>query len=153
VIDYREGDEKLVAGIKAALKNSGSAPLRHAFDAVSEKGSHGNVVAVLAPDALVTNVLPIERYAPPGFAYPSTYVATTWSMVGDVHGPQKDIGFAYFRLIFRKIAQGEFKPHPHEVIPGGLAGVSEGLTRLKDGKASAVKYVFRIGDTEGAGKD
>ncbi|KAJ7864764.1 alcohol dehydrogenase-like protein [Mycena olivaceomarginata] len=153
VIDYREGDEKLVAGIKAALKNSGSAPLRHAFDAVSEKGSHGNVVAVLAPDALVTNVLPIERFAPPGFAYPSTYVATTWSMVGDVHGPQKDIGFAYFRLIFRKIAQGEFKPHPHEVIPGGLAGVSEGLTRLRDGKASAVKYVFRIGDTEGAGKD
>jgi hypothetical protein len=154
VIDYREGDEKLVAGIKAALQNSGTtAPLRHAFDAVSEKGSHANVVAVLAPDALVTNVLPIERNAPPGFAYPSTYLATAWSMVGDVHGPHKEIGFAYFRWIFRKIAQGEFKPHPHEVMPGGLAGVSEGLTRLRDGKASAVKYVFRIGDTEGAGKD
>ncbi|KAJ7824801.1 alcohol dehydrogenase-like protein [Mycena olivaceomarginata] len=120
VIDYREGDEKLVAGIKAALQNSGTtAPLRHAFNAVSEKGSHANVVAVLAPDALVTN----------------------------------EIGFAYFRWIFRKIAQGEFKPHPHEVMPGGLAGVSEVLTRLRDGKASAVKYVFRIGDTEGAGKD
>ncbi|KAJ7354261.1 chaperonin 10-like protein [Mycena albidolilacea] len=124
VIDYR-------AGIKAALQNS---------------GSHANIVAVLAPDALVTNVLPIKRNAPPGFAYPSIYLATAWSMVGDVHGPQKEIGFAYFRWIFGKIAQGEFRSHPHEVMPGDWRG-------LRDGKASAVKYIFRIGDTEGAGKD
>ncbi|KAJ7722767.1 hypothetical protein B0H14DRAFT_3098399 [Mycena olivaceomarginata] len=129
VIDYREGAEKL------------RRPLRHAFDAISENGSHGTIAAVLAPDALVTNVLPIERFAPLGFAYPTTYAAASLSTVGNVHGPQKDLGFAYFRWIFRKIARGEFTPHPHEVIPGGERGVS------------AVKYVFRISDTEGAGKD
>ncbi|GME27594.1 alcohol dehydrogenase-like protein [Neofusicoccum parvum] len=154
VVDYRAGPTQLVADIKSALSNSGTTlPLRHAFDAVSEKGSHTAVVAVLAPDARVTNVLPIERFAPPGFAYPATYRATEWSMVGDVHGPQKEVGFVYFRWIFRKIAEGAFSAHPHQVVPGGLAGVAEGLTNLREGRASAVKYVFRIGETEGAGKD
>lgn len=154
VVDYRAGPTQLVADIKSALSNSGTTlPLRHAFDAVSEKGSHAAVVAVLAPDARVTNVLPIERFAPPGFAYPATYRATEWSMVGDVHGPQKEVGFVYFRWIFRKIAEGAFSAHPHQVVPGGLAGVAEGLTNLREGRASAVKYVFRIGETEGAGKD
>lgn len=154
VIDYRKGNDSLVSGIKAALAASGtSLPLRYAFDAVAEKGSHENLVAVLAPDASVTNVLPTERFGPPGFAWPSTYTTATWSMVGDVHGPQKQVGYVYFRWIFRQIAEGRFAPHPHEVVPGGLAGVSKALQDLKNGKVSAVKYVFRIAETEGAGKD
>lgn len=154
VIDYRKGNDALIQGIQSALKASGATePIHHAFDAVSEKGSHANIVAVLADDAAVTNVLPVERFAPPGFKYPATYKPTDWTMVGDVHGPQKEVGFIYFRWIFRQIAEGKFKAHPYEVVPGGLAGVSQGLTNLKEGKASAVKYVFRIADTDGVGKD
>ncbi|EKG18492.1 Alcohol dehydrogenase superfamily zinc-containing [Macrophomina phaseolina MS6] len=153
VVDYRAGDEAVVQGIKDALKASGTTePLRHAFDAVSEKGSQVNLVAVLASDALVTNVLPTEKFGPPGFAYPSTYRATDWTMVGDVHGPQKEVGFLYFRWIFRQIAEKRFAPHPYEVVPGGLGGVGQGLRNLKEGRASATKYVFRIAETEGVGK-
>jgi NADPH2:quinone reductase len=32
------------------------------------------------------------------------------------------------------------------VVEGGLEGVEEGLRNLKEGKASAVKYVFKIGE-------
>jgi NADPH2:quinone reductase len=38
---------------------------------------------------------------------------------------------------------------PYEVVPGGLGGVEEGLRRLKEGKVSASKLVFRIEETEG----
>jgi len=41
------------------------------------------------------------------------------------------------------------KPHPHVVVEGGLAGIEKALTDLKEGKASAIKYVFRIRDTPG----
>jgi NADPH:quinone reductase len=51
-----------------------------------------------------------------------------------------------FRYIARGLAEGFFKPHPHEVIPGGLEGVEKGLRNLAEGKASAVKYVFKIGE-------
>ena len=49
----------------------------------------------------------------------------------------------------RGLATGEFKGHPYKVVPGGLGAVPGILEDLKAGKASAVKYVFRIGETEG----
>lgn len=42
--------------------------------------------------------------------------------------------------------EGWFKGHPFEVVPGGLQGVQTGLRDLKEGKASAVKYVYKIGE-------
>jgi NADPH2:quinone reductase len=51
------------------------------------------------------------------------------------------------------LAHGWFTPHPHQVVEGGLAGVEEALKNLEAGKAAAIKYVLRIADTEGAGRD
>jgi NADPH2:quinone reductase len=45
-----------------------------------------------------------------------------------------------------------FKGHPFKVVPGVLGGVETGLKDLKAGKASAIKYVFRIEETEGLSK-
>jgi hypothetical protein len=39
--------------------------------------------------------------------------------------------------------------HPHEVARGGLGVIQQPLTNLKHGKASTVKYVFRIEDIDG----
>ena len=49
----------------------------------------------------------------------------------------------------RGLQEGWFKGHPREVVSGGLGGIQQALENLKDGKASAMKYVFRIADTEG----
>jgi len=51
------------------------------------------------------------------------------------------------------LQEGWFTGHPFEVVPGGLGGVEQALRNLKEGKASAVKYVFRIGETAGIGKN
>lgn len=146
VIDYRNGDEAVVKGLQAAVPSGQK--LKYAFDAVSEKGSFQNIVKVLDPQAgHLSLVLPGKSYKgiPDG-------VAQTITTVGSVHGVPddlSDLGYAWFRLFAKGLKEGWFSGHPYEVIPGGLNGVQTGLENLKDGKASAVKYVYRIEETEG----
>ena len=65
----------------------------------------------------------------------------------------QEFGFVFYRFMSRGLQEGWFKGHPYEVVPGGLGGVEQGLVNLKEGKASAVKYVFRIAETEGVGRE
>lgn len=143
IIDYRAGDEAVVKGIKDALQGQ---KLLHAYDAVSEKGSVENLAQVIDPKGAVTFVLPGKEY--PGFVESVDLSKTT---VGDVHNSLKDFGFVHSRFLSKGLEEGWFKPQPQEVVPGGLGGVEQALKKLKDGTASAVKYVFRIEDTPGAG--
>lgn len=121
--------------------------LYHAYDAVSEKGSYQSICRVLEEGGKITLVLPGKKYEeiPAG-------IEKSITTVGDVHGfPHDlwDLGFVYSKFIGRGLSEGWFKPQPHEVVPGGLEGIETGLTRLKDGTVSGVKYVYRIADTPG----
>jgi NADPH:quinone reductase-like Zn-dependent oxidoreductase len=145
IIDYRKGDEAVVQGIKDALKGQ---ELWYAFDAVSEHGSYTNIVKVLQPEGHLTTVLPGKKYE----GVPESVKLTTTN-VGSSHKDEKDYAYIMFRYFARGLAEGFFKPHPYEVIPGGLDGVQKGLENLRDGKASGVKYVFRIADTPGVKSD
>lgn len=148
IVDYRNGDEAVVQGLKDALKGQ---KLEYAYDAVSEKGSYQNIGKVLDPNTgKITFVLPNKKYdgLPEG-------VEKTITRVGDVHGNPDDLkefGYVYFRYISKGLAEGWFKAQPQEVVEGGLEGVEKALTNLKEGKASAVKYIFKIADTPGAGE-
>lgn len=141
IIDYRNGDDAVVSGMKDALKG---AKLEYAFDAVSEKGSFINICKVLEPRGKITLVLPGKDYS----GIPESVQQST-TMVGAAHDDAKDFAYVYFRYMARGLGEGWFKTHPAEVVPGGLEGVQKALTNLKEGKASAVKYVFRIADTPG----
>lgn len=148
VIDYRDGDEAVRTKIKAA---AGGRPIRYAYDAVSENGSFQNIGAVLTAPGEITTVLPSDDYQPPEGILVSRPIA------GSVHRPpaagktieDAEFGAAFFPFLGRGLAQGWFSGHPYEVRPGGLAGIEGALQDLKAGKASAVKYVVRIGETEG----
>lgn len=147
IVDYRNGDEALVEGIKKALNGQ---KLKYAYDAVSEKGSYQNLAKVLdlgseGGEARLTHVLPLDK------DFKHEGLKTEWTMVGCVHGVpemQSDFGQAWFTLFGKGLKEGWFKAHPTETVPGGLDGVETGLRNLKEGKASAVKYVFKIGDTK-----
>ncbi|KAK3313061.1 chaperonin 10-like protein [Apodospora peruviana] len=151
VVDYRDGDDTVVQGI---LKAGQNAPLLHVFDAVSENGSPANIGRVFASNPKsdevpkVTFVLggPKECVTPRG---EEDKVEQSITMVGSVHKEAKDFGYVFYRYIARGLQEGWFKGHRPEVVPGGLGGVQTALGNLKAGKASAVKYVFRIGETEG----
>ncbi|TRX93807.1 hypothetical protein FHL15_005189 [Xylaria flabelliformis] len=142
ILDYRDGDDALVENLKKAANGK---PLLHAFDCVAEKSSYANLGKVLSKGGKMTLVLPTPDFdtVVPG------YIEHSMTSVGSVHNDAKDFGYVYFRYFARGLQEGWFKPQPQEVRPGGLAGIQQALENLRDGKANAVKYVFRIADTEG----
>ena len=160
IVDYRDGNEKVVQG----LQDAAGGKLRYAFDAVSESGSFQNICQVLDHQTgAITLVIPGKDYS----AIPST-IKQTETMVGSVFkvwdsdswekkaGTQvgnSDFGYVFYRIFSRGLQEGWFKGHPYEIMPGGLDGIEGALKNLKDGKASAVKYVFRIADTAGVDRD
>lgn len=137
VIDYRDGDDAVVEGIKRAAQGQ---KLLYAYDAISEHGSYTNLAKALTPGAKLTTVLPVKDEDVPG-------IQVSKIMVGSVHDYEKDLGFVYLRYFAKGLQDGWFKPQPYEVVPGGLNGIQTGLDNLKHGKAHAIKYVFRIEDT------
>ncbi|KAH9862782.1 hypothetical protein J1614_010875 [Plenodomus biglobosus] len=136
IVDYRKGDEAVVSGIRDALQG---AKLHYAFDATSEHNSYVNICKVLEKDGRLTLVLPGKQYE----GIPET-VQQSMTNVGEAHKGDRDFAYVAFRYMAKGLAEGWFRAHPHEVVPGGLEGVEQGLRNLKEGKASAVKYVFRI---------
>ena len=168
IIDYRRGEKAVVTDIRKALSQAGHDRVYVAFDAVSEKGSSQNLAKVLEPTGTMAVLLPGNNDGIP----PS--LKKIFSTVGVVHGaaewkptdksaqthaqaqagarnPGKDFGSVFFRFFARALDQGIFSGHPYQVVPGGLDGIEEGLSRLKAGQASAFKYIFRISDTKGVG--
>jgi NADPH2:quinone reductase len=144
IIDCRKDDEAVVEGIKAAIPSGEK--LMHAFDAIGEKGISLNICKELSIEGgKITNVLGFEGTVPDG-------VERSWTSVGSVYKEASDFGFAWFRMFDRGLQEGWFKAHPQEVVLGGLGGIQQVLTNLKEGKASAVKYVFRVADTHGVPK-
>ncbi|KAH7001139.1 NADPH2:quinone reductase [Ilyonectria destructans] len=143
VVDYRKGEDALINGIKAAVPKGKS--LYFALDAVSENQTGDTICKVLDPDGHLTTVLPYTLANPQKVNFSMT-------KVGDVHGVTanyKDFGYAWYRLFNMGLKEGWMPGHPHEVLPGGLNGVESGLRALQAGKASAIKYVYRIAETEG----
>ncbi|KAK7746533.1 hypothetical protein SLS62_009396 [Diatrype stigma] len=190
IVDYRGGDDAVVAGIRqagAALPSG--ARLLHALDAVSEDNTYVNLAKALddsqnqgSPRPKITIVLPTR---PEDRARVPAHVDLSTTVVGAAHGDipahvdlsttvvdathddtpaydtgdslageasaGRDFAFVYFRYFARGLSEGWFKAQPQVVVPGGLGGVQKALEDLKAGRANAVKYVFRIAETEGLG--
>ncbi|KAF6784305.1 alcohol dehydrogenase [Colletotrichum plurivorum] len=156
IIDYRLGPEHVIAEVKKAL---GGKPLLHAFDSVADKGSDKILGAVLDPEhgklAMVrpndrTKICKTPGVNMDGLTLPKMEgvpegVEAFWTAVGSAHQSDQHFAYVVFRYIALGLEEGWFKPHPHEVVPGGLSGLMDGLTNLLTGKAHAIKYVYQIG--------
>lgn len=150
VVDYRKGEDALVATVQEISEKEGlGGKITNVFDAISESGSLEATLRFVDPNAgNVSTVLPPKLFAkdrenykyPPGVTACNTAFPT-------VHSTHKDFGYLWTRYLGRLLEDGRLKGHPYEVIPGGLKGVLTGLQKLRDGKASAAKYVYRIEET------
>ncbi|KAJ0137948.1 Late secretory pathway protein AVL9 [Fusarium oxysporum f. sp. albedinis] len=142
VIDYRKGRATVAQEIKASLRGE---KLEYAFDAVSEMGSYQTICDVLDHQTgKITLIIPAQSYSD----IPKT-IEKSVTTVASVHEDLKVFARALSIYFGRGLEDGWFKAHPQEVVPGGLGGIEKGLTNLKNGKASAVKYVYKIADTPG----
>ena len=120
IIDYRDGDEATIQGIRSALP-AGQQSLMYAFDCVSAQTSYVNCCHVLSHDGgKLTMVLRIKDYTfPSGIEKTDTMVG---SVQGDpTYGPDQpndhDFGFAWYRMLGMGLKEGWFKGHPYEVVP------------------------------------
>ncbi|KAF5662739.1 fusarubin cluster-oxidoreductase [Fusarium heterosporum] len=142
VIDFRNGRDAVTRDIRNSLNG---AKLEYAFDAVSEMGSYQTICDVLDHHTgKITLIIPAQSYSD----IPKT-IQKSVTTVASIHEDLKDFGYVYTRYFRKGLEDGWFKAHPQEVIPGGLDGVEKGLVKLKNGTASAVKYVYKISDTPG----
>ncbi|KAL9065948.1 MAG: hypothetical protein Q9157_007306 [Trypethelium eluteriae] len=154
VVDYRQGDEKLVEELKKALRGR---ELSVVFDCVSEKGSSANACKVLEPGGRISIVLPFNIHeVPDGFEKNSTMAGGLWEGFKNdgAHGRMgfdsgDDFGLVHANLVGKWFREGRIQPHPPTVIEGGLQGIEKALKTLREGKAHAQKLVVRIDETPG----
>lgn len=161
IIDYRVGDVTYMqAEITAAL---GGKKLLHAFDCVGKNKSWEVVGGVLAPGGKLEmidwgHVLDwdgeldkpgAQAWVPPaGIELNFTLVASAYGFHHDWISAEQaaadaDFGYCFYRYISHLLNQGRLKPHPYEVLPGGLDGILQGAKKLEAGKVSAKKLVAR----------
>ncbi|KAK2791671.1 hypothetical protein FQN52_004587 [Onygenales sp. PD_12] len=141
VVDYRDGPEATVRGVTAALKLAGHKTARHALDTVATRESVEVLKKVVAPDGQMDFTLENGLRVFPA--------VKTVTHVGSVHRGNAMLGYVMSRYFTRALQEKQLVGHPFEVREGGLEGVEQGLKDLKAGRASAVKYVYRIGETRG----
>lgn len=148
IIDYRPGPDHVVKEIQKAVKDSGKDTLKYAFDAITLESTWTTLAKVLDPkQGLYTGVLPFDEKAFPDTLYTvRTNVGTVHKLPSEEPGIA-DLGFVFSQLFTKGLKDGWFSGHPYEVVPNGLDGVEGALKNLKEGKNSALKYVFRIEDT------
>lgn len=146
VIDYREGVEATVEKIRSSIERSGHFTVHHALDAVIVAESAEVLKQSVTPGGQIDFTLPNDFDVSPAIK--------SVTSVGSVHKQPEfenyeELGFMFSRYFTRALHNGSFHGHPFEVRPRGLEGVEEALKDLKAGKASAIKYIFRIADTPG----
>jgi NADPH2:quinone reductase len=149
IVDYRQGDEAVVKGIRDALDGR---KLEHAFDATVDHNSYINLSKVVDLEAgKITLVLPPKDDLTGLHKEIPESIHQSLTVVGDVHGPQADLGYLYSRYFTKGLEEGWFRAQNQEECPGGLDGVENALKKLKDGSASATKFIFKVADTPGVG--
>jgi NADPH:quinone reductase len=162
VVDYREGHDHIVAKTRELLQAQGLEPASPslALDTISEKGSPELMTRMLTHDHGHASFVLLEK----DYSAVAARLQTSLTYVGYVHtgpfptnpergikynpgGHGHDFGVVYASLFTRGLQQGWLTPHPHQLISKGLNGLPTALRNLRDGKASAVKYVVRVADT------
>lgn len=147
IVDYRK--RNVAEDIIAAT--GGKKPVL-AFDAICDHGSYEHITNVLIASGggHINMVDPPEDQSwkfPEAIKFTRTYVSSAYGVKHrfiDDEQAAADGQFAYmfYRLLSHMLAEGTFKPHPYEVLPG-MENIIEGVQSLYDGKVSAKKLIAR----------
>ncbi|KAH9214568.1 chaperonin 10-like protein [Leptodontidium sp. 2 PMI_412] len=151
IIDYRDGMENVIKKIQEAIKATGHDEVRHSIDAAIVQTSADTLKAVVAPGGQIIFTYHNEFDVSPAVGSQPTVGMVHGRIGNQPVGDARELGYIFCRYFTRALQLGTFSGHPYEVREGGLEGVEQALKDLKEGKASATKYVIRIADTPGLG--
>ncbi|EXJ66232.1 uncharacterized protein A1O5_10848 [Cladophialophora psammophila CBS 110553] len=141
IIDYRGGAAQTVKSIEAYLTDTEKRVAKHAMDCVIVEQSAEVLRQVVPSDGHITWLFPNTFNVSP--------IKATTTNVGSAHnqdglGDSRELAFVFSRWFTYALQNGKFSGHPFEIRKGGLGAVEQALRDLKEGKASAVKYVIPI---------
>ncbi|EJD07037.1 GroES-like protein [Fomitiporia mediterranea MF3/22] len=120
----------------------GDTPVALVYDAVSEKDTQQQAWDVLGPGGTLVLILR-EAYVDKNKG--KTVIDTVFA---DLHSSElRQLGASLQSKLTRLLETGAIKPNRVEVLPNGLAGIPDGLKRLKENKVSGVKLVARPFET------
>ncbi|KAH8902049.1 GroES-like protein [Coniochaeta sp. PMI_546] len=150
IIDYRKGN--VDADILAAL---GGTKLALAFDAICDHGSYehlSNVLVASNGGGHIDMVDPPEDDSwkfPDGVKMTRTFVSSAYGVphkfiTEEQAAADGEFAYMFYRYLSHLLAEGNFRPHPHEVLPGDLDGIIDGVKALHAGKVSARKLIARV---------
>ncbi|TFY64053.1 hypothetical protein EVJ58_g2887 [Rhodofomes roseus] len=130
VLDRTLPKDALVAEVKKIT----SAPVKVAYDAISEADTQNAAYTILAPGGALVLVLneSVENKTDDKRVVP---------VFGNTNVPaNRKLGVSLYSKLTALLADGAVKPNPVEVLPNGLQGIIAGLEKLKQG-VSNVKLV------------
>jgi len=142
VFDYNEAD--VGAKIRRATNNK----LKLVFDCISEGDSFNITAAAIGSSGgHMSALLPVGNYprddVKTKFTLAYTALGEKYDEKRDANQADYEFGVKFWQQAEDWLNSGKIKTHPVEVR-NGLAGVSQGLRDLKDGKVSGVKLVYKV---------
>ncbi|KAI0091059.1 medium-chain dehydrogenase/reductase like protein [Irpex rosettiformis] len=125
------------APLSTSVKAITPEPIKYVHDVVSSKETQEAAYEVVAPGG--TLILVLASAIDESKADKSVTVASTF---GTAHDPaQRALGVGLYKNLTQLLESGDIKPNKVEVIPNGLAGLPDGLEKLKAHKVSASKLI------------
>ncbi|KAI5120695.1 hypothetical protein M0805_007658 [Coniferiporia weirii] len=131
------------ADVQAEVARLTSAPIALVYDAVSEADTQKQAWDLLAPGgaliAITSPKLDKEKY-------PNKTLVN--DIYGNVHLPvMRALGVSLYAKLTELLRDGSIQPNRIKVLPNGLAGIPDGLERMREKKVSGVKLVARPQET------
>ncbi|KAJ3849057.1 hypothetical protein EV368DRAFT_85924 [Lentinula lateritia] len=121
---------------KYPAKKIANAPIKIAFNAVGDKDSRTACIDAIVEGGQVADVNPQSKDVDPGNGKRIFPI-----FGGSHHPPHKDFNRILWKTLPKLVQEEKIVPNRVEKLPNGLAGIDEGLQRLKAGKVSGVKLV------------
>ncbi|TBU25010.1 GroES-like protein [Dichomitus squalens] len=126
-------------------KLTGGKPLEFVYDAISLADTQSLAYEALAPGGSLVIVLP-ELI--PSELKKSSDGKKVANVFGNVQHPEcRPCGEELYKRLTVWLEKGIVKPNKVEILPGGLAGIPEGLARLEAFKVSGTKLIARPQET------
>ncbi|KAI5120697.1 hypothetical protein M0805_007660 [Coniferiporia weirii] len=127
------------ADIPTEVARLTSVPITLVYDSVSDADTQAQGWDLLAPGGALVIVNPekVDKDK-----YPSKTVVN--DVYGSVHLPvARALGVSLYAKLTELLRDGSIQPNRVEVLPNGLAGIPDGLERLRKNKVSGLKLVAR----------
>ncbi|KAI0671357.1 GroES-like protein [Trametes maxima] len=142
VIDRKLSHDEIVSEV---AKITAGKPVEYVYDAISLADTQPVAYDVLAPGGSLLLVLPDSIPAEKKKAGDNKKIVNVF---GNVHTPEnRQFGIDLYSHLTEYLEKGLIVPNRVEVLPNGLAGIPEGLERLKADKVSGTKLIGRPQET------